>query len=120
MKPHSPSVTVQPVFLNRRTAEDARKAIHSVEVLRGLGQTFKMLGDESRLKICLVLGRQELCVGDIAGLVGLSESAVSHQLRLLKAMRLVTYRKEGRMTYYMLDDEHIEELIRLGVQHVSE
>lgn len=79
-----------------------------------------MLGDETRLKICLILGRQELCVGDIAGLVGLSESAVSHQLRLLKAMRLVTYRKEGKMTYYMLDDEHIEELIQLGIQHVSE
>ncbi len=109
-----------PVFLHRRAAEDARKGIHDRETLQGLSQIFKMLGDETRLKICLVLARQELCVGDVAGLVGLSESAVSHQLRIMKALRLVTYRREGKMTYYMLDDEHIEELIRLGVRHVCE
>jgi DNA-binding transcriptional ArsR family regulator len=114
MTPHTVS------FVDRRRAEDARKAIHSREVLQGLSQTFKMLGDETRLKICLVLARHELCVNDIAGLVGLSESAVSHQLRLMKAMRLVTYRREGKMTLYMLDDEHIEELIHVGVRHVSE
>jgi len=109
-----------PVFAHRHAAEDARKGIHSPEVLRGLGETFRMLGDETRLKICLVLARQELCVGDIAGLVGLSESAVSHQLRLMKTMRIVRYRREGRMTLYMLDDAHIEDLIRLGVRHVAE
>ncbi|MEW6511114.1 MAG: metalloregulator ArsR/SmtB family transcription factor [Bacteroidota bacterium] len=111
---------VTPEFVDRRHAEDARKAIHAPAVLRGLSQTFKMLGDESRLKICLALSRHELCVGDLAGLVGLSESAVSHQLRIMKAMRLVTYRKEGKMTFYMLDDEHIEDLIRLGAKHVAE
>jgi len=105
---------------HRRHVEDARKAIHAPEVLRDLSQIFKMLGDETRLKICLVLARQELCVGEVAELVGLTESGVSHQLRLMKAMRLVTYRKEGKMTFYMLDDEHIEDLIRLGVRHVSE
>jgi DNA-binding transcriptional ArsR family regulator len=120
MKAHATVVLPAPAFLHRQQAEDARKAIHAPAVLRGLSQAFKMLGDETRLKICLVLARQELCVGDIAGLVGLSESAVSHQLRLMKAMRLVTYRKEGKMTFYMLDDEHIEDLIRLGVRHVSE
>jgi ArsR family transcriptional regulator len=108
------------VFVHRRAAEDARRSIHDRETLQGLTQIFKMLGDETRLKICLVLARHELCVGDVAGLVGLSESAVSHQLRIMKAMRLVTYRKEGKMTFYMLDDDHIEELIRLGVRHVSE
>lgn len=112
--------TPGPVFLYRRAAEEARKALHGIETLQGLTRIFKMLGDETRLKICLVLARHELCVSDIAGLVGLSESAVSHQLRIMKAMRLVTYRKEGKMTFYMLDDEHIEELIRLGVRHVSE
>lgn len=109
-----------PAFVDRRQAEDARKAIHEPDVIRGLGQIFKVLGDETRLKICLVLARDELCVSDIAGLVGLSESGVSHQLRLMKALRLVTYRRDGKMTYYMLDDEHIEALIRLGVRHVSE
>jgi ArsR family transcriptional regulator len=100
--------------------EDARRAIHAPDILRGLSQIFRMLGDETRLKICLVLGRHELCVSDVAGLVGMSESAVSHQLRLLKAMRLVAYRREGKLTYYMLDDDHIEDLIRLGARHVAE
>ncbi|HMK38442.1 MAG TPA: metalloregulator ArsR/SmtB family transcription factor [Bacteroidota bacterium] len=106
--------------MHRRAAEDARKAIHSKETMQAVAETFKMLGDETRLKICLVLSRRELCVSDVAGLVGLSDSAVSHQLRIMKAMRLVTYRKEGKMTFYMLDDDHIEDLIRLGVRHVSE
>lgn len=120
MRSHALPGSPGPVFLRRRAAQEAGKAIHGRETLQGLSQIFKMLGDETRLKICLVLSRHELCVSDVAGLVGLSESAVSHQLRIMKAMRLVTYRKEGKMTFYMLDDEHIEELIRLGVRHVSE
>jgi ArsR family transcriptional regulator len=120
MKMHSAATEPANMFTHPRRAEDARKAIHGREILLGLSQTFKMLGDETRLKICLVLARHELCVGDIAVLVGLTESAVSHQLRLMKAMRLVTYRKEGKMVFYMLSDDHIEQLIRLGVRHVSE
>ena len=120
MKHHAPAGTHAPLFMHGRQAEDARKAIHGKETLQGLSQIFKLLGDETRLKICLVLARHELCVSDVAALVGLSESAVSHQLRIMKAMRLVTYRREGKMTLYMLDDEHVEELIRLGVRHVTE
>jgi len=120
MKPRNTQYTTHESVRYRRRVEDARRAIHSPDVLHGLSQIFKMLGDETRLKICLVLARQELCVSDIAGLVGMSESAVSHQLRILKAMRLVAYRREGKMTYYMLDDDHIEDLIRLGARHVAE
>jgi ArsR family transcriptional regulator len=107
-------------YVHEDKVRAARKAIHDQETLRGLSDIFKVLGDITRLKICLALSRRELCVSDIAAMLWLSESAVSHQLRLMKAMRLVTYRKEGKMTYYMLDDEHVEELIRLGVRHVSE
>ena len=107
-------------FTHRENVSAARKAIHGRETLEGLSETFKVLGDVTRLKICLALARQELCVGDIAALLSLTDSAVSHQLRMMKTMRLVKYRKEGKMTYYMLDDEHIEDLIRLGVRHVSE
>ena len=108
------------IFVNREQAASARKALHSTQTLQGLSETFKVLGDVTRLNICLALARHELCVGDIAGVVGMSESAVSHQLRLMKAMRLVKYRREGRMTYYLLDDQHIEDLIRIGVRHVGE
>jgi ArsR family transcriptional regulator, lead/cadmium/zinc/bismuth-responsive transcriptional repressor len=107
-------------FVHRNHVVRAARAIHDDATLVGLSQIFKMLGDVTRLKICLALSKQELCVSDIARLLELTESAVSHQLRIMKAMRLVTYRKEGKMTYYMLDDEHIEELISMAVKHVGE
>ncbi|MGB2958022.1 MAG: metalloregulator ArsR/SmtB family transcription factor [Bacteroidota bacterium] len=110
----------RPSYVDKDKVRAAREAIHDQETLRGLSDIFKVLGDGTRLKICLALSRRELCVSDIAAMFSLSESAVSHQLRLMKAMRLVAYRREGKMTYYMLDDEHVEELIRLGVRHVSE
>ena len=120
MKPkesHGPDAVA---FVHGNDAAAARKAIHDEGTLQGLSETFKMLGDVTRLKICLALSRRELCVGDVAGLLAVSDSAISHQLRIMKTMRLVKYRKEGKMTYYMLDDEHIEDLIRLGVRHVLE
>lgn len=107
-------------YIDKSGVAGARKAIHDFDTLVGLGETFKVLGDVTRLKICLALSRHELCVSDLATMLGLTDSAVSHQLRLMKSMRLVRYRKEGKMTYYMLDDDHIEQLIRLGVKHVSE
>jgi len=120
MKDHPSNGSSGVSFIHKEDAITARKAIPDTETLRGLGETFKVLGDVTRLKICLALARQELCVYDIAALLSLTESAVSHQLRLMKAMRLVRYRREGKMTYYMLDDEHIQDLIRLGVRHISE
>ncbi len=107
-------------FVHRDKASAARKSIPDTDTLIGLSETFKVLGDITRLKILLALSHQELCVSDIASLLSLTDSAVSHQLRIMKTMRLVKYRKEGKMTYYMLDDEHIEQLIRLGVKHVQE
>ena len=107
-------------YIHKAQVAAARRAIHNGTTLQGLRETFMLLGDITRLKICLALAREELCVCDIAALLSLSESAVSHQLRLMRAMRLVRYRKEGKMVYYRLDDKHIEQLIRLGVEHVSE
>ena len=110
----------EPVFIHRDSVHAARKALQDERTLNALSEVFKVLGDPTRLKICLALSRRELCVTDIAGLLGLTESAVSHQLRLMKAMRLVAYRKEGKMTFYMLDDDHIEDLLRLSIRHVTE
>lgn len=108
------------MLIDRDEARAARRALHAPDTLHGLAETFRVLGDVTRLRICLALARHELCVNDLAEVVGISESAVSHQLRLMKAMRLVKYRREGRMTYYMLDDQHIDGLIRTGVRHVAE
>ncbi len=107
-------------YVHRESVHAARRALPDLDTLLGLSEIFKILGDPTRLRICLALARRELCVTDIAALLGLSESAVSHQLRMMKTLRLVTYRKEGKMTYYMLDDQHVEDLIRLGVRHITE
>ena len=85
-----------------------------------LAETFKVLGDTTRVRILDALSRAELCVCDIARLLGLSESAVSHQLRLLRGMRLVRPRREGRMIHYTLDDQHIVGLFKQGLEHVQE
>jgi ArsR family transcriptional regulator len=85
-----------------------------------LAETFKVLGDVTRVRILDALSRSELCVCDIAQLLGLSESAVSHQLRLLRGMRLVRARRDGRMVFYTLDDQHIVRLFEQGMEHVGE
>ncbi len=85
-----------------------------------LAETFKVLGDPTRVRMLDILSRAELCVCDLAALVGLSESAVSHQLRLLRSMRLVRARRDGRMVFYALDDDHILSLFKEGLKHVQE
>src|SRR6266568_3088361 len=85
-----------------------------------LAETFKVLGDTTRVRILDALSRAELCVCDIARLLGLTESAVSHQLRLLRGMRLVRARRAGRMVFYTLDDQHIVGLFSQGLEHVQE
>ncbi len=98
----------------------ARKAIVDPDSVWGLAETFKVLSDPTRLKIVLALLKEELCVLDIAQLIGISESAVSHQMRLLRTLRLVRQRKEGKMVFYALEDEHIEDLIRVATRHIKE
>ncbi len=90
---------------------------HSVAALT---ETFRLLGDATRVRILDALSRSELCVNDIARLLGLSESAVSHQLRLLRGVRLVRPRRAGRMVFYSLDDQHIVGLFAQGLEHVQE
>lgn len=85
-----------------------------------LAETFKLFGDPTRLKILMGLAKRELCVCDIATLIGLTVSAVSHQLRLLRGMKLVKFRKMGKMVYYSLDDDHIEKIISITQVHVRE
>jgi ArsR family transcriptional regulator len=85
-----------------------------------LAETFRVLGDATRVRILDALSQSELCVGDIAARLGATESAVSHQLRLLRNMRLVRARRAGRMIFYALDDQHIVRLFAQGLEHVQE
>ena len=88
--------------------------------VQALADLFSILGDPTRVRIVDTLSEGELCVCDIAEQVGLSESAVSHQLRLMRGMRVVRGRREGRCVYYTLDDQHILSLFQQGLRHVSE
>lgn len=90
------------------------------EVLYDLAEFFKVFGDSTRIKIICALFESEMCVCDMAMLLGISQSAISHQLRTLKAARLVRYRREGKVIYYSLDDEHIKHVFDEGLRHVTE
>ena len=85
-----------------------------------LSELFKIFGDSTRIKIINVLIDNELCVNDIASLINATQSAVSHQLRILKASKLVTYRKEGNTIYYKLADMHVNKIFELGCEHINE
>jgi DNA-binding transcriptional ArsR family regulator len=85
-----------------------------------LAETFQALGDPSRVKIVWSLSHGELCVGDLAELLAMSQPAVSHHLRTLRNLRLVKVRRDGRTSYYSLDDEHIERLLLEGIEHVED
>lgn len=84
-----------------------------------LAATFKALADPTRVRIVSILAQTELCVCDLAATLGMTQSAISHQLRLMREMRLVKSRKEGRMVYYALDDEHIRDLFQRGLEHIE-
>ncbi len=88
--------------------------------LQRLSELFKVLGENSRIKIMAALADHELCVCELTELLGMKQSAVSQQLRVLKAHHLVRYRKEGRSVYYRLDDEHVKALYAIGMEHIGE
>ena len=102
-----------------RVNQAQREAIPEVELDR-LAQIYKILGDPTRLKIVMALGGGEMCVCDLAAFLGLSESAVSHQLRRLKDLALVKRRREGQVLYYSLDDDHVADLLNIGLEHARD
>ena len=98
----------------------ARETLLPYEEARDLAGVFSILADSSRVRLVQALAERELCVCDLANVVGLRQSTVSHQLRLLRALRVVRYRKEGRVAYYALDDAHIAGLLAQGLEHIRE
>jgi DNA-binding transcriptional ArsR family regulator len=108
------------VHLHPARVAELRDALIGEEEVTDLAETFRTLGDPTRVRFLDALSHGELCVCDLAALVRMSESAVSHQLRLLRNLRLVKPRREGRMVFYALDDRHIITLFRQGLRHVQE
>jgi DNA-binding transcriptional ArsR family regulator len=97
-----------------------RASLVGGESVTGLAEIFRALGDPTRVRILDALSHEELCVCDLAAVLSLSQSAVSHQLRLLRSLRLVKARREGRMVFYALDDRHVVDLLQQGLRHVEE
>lgn len=97
----------------------ARSEMLSEETVFRLAETFKVLGDPTRVKMLDVLAKREMCVCDLAKTLGMGQSAISHQLRVLRGARLVKYRKEGKVAWYALDDGHIVALFTQGLEHVN-
>ena len=90
------------------------------EVLYELAELFRVFGDSTRIKILYALFESEKCVNDISNAVGISQSAVSHQLRVLRASKLVKFRREGKAMLYSLDDDHVRSILSLGMEHLDE
>lgn len=90
------------------------------EILYDLAELFKVFGDSTRIKILYALLETELCVYDIAKLLNMTQSSVSHQLRILKNSKLVKFRREGKSIFYSLDDEHVRKIINMGMEHIEE
>lgn len=106
--------------IHKDIVDEVRKKLEDEELLYDLGDFFKLLGDSTRIKILNALFHSEMCVCDIATLLGMTQSAISHQLRVLKQGRLVKYRKDGKAVYYSLDDEHVKHIVEQGMIHIAE
>lgn len=110
--------TVHPVEING--IELLRQATLNVEKAQRMAEFFRLLGDANRLRILSILAKKQMCVCDLAAILEMSESAVSHQLRTLRSLRLVGYQKRGRKVYYELLDRHVLDLYQSVAEHLDE
>lgn len=108
------------LFVHEDTVKKVTSMMPPDETLYDLAELFKVFGDSTRIRILYALFEAELCVCDIAQLLGLSQTAVSHQLRVLKNSKLVKFRREGKTVFYSLADDHVRRIIGQGMEHIEE
>lgn len=106
--------------VHQEKVDAVKEGMLDSELFSALAKTFRAFGDRTRMRILYALSKGELCVCDLSSVLDMTVSAVSHQLRVLRNMNLVNYRKEGKMAYYSLCDCHVEELIQIALTHVQE
>ena len=106
--------------VHQNLIQKAAEQLPGEESLYDLAELFKVFGDSTRIKILYALLESEMCVCDMAQLLGLTQSAVSHQLRVLKANKLVRNRREGKTVFYALDDDHVRRILEMGMEHLIE
>lgn len=107
-------------IINSEAAEKISGHLPDDEYLYDLADLFRIFGDSTRIKILYSLFDDDLCVGDIAAILNLSQSSVSHQLRILKDSKLVKFKREGKSVIYSLDDDHVRSILNLGMEHLEE
>ena len=108
------------MHVHEHVVEKVNEVMPEVEELQDLAEFFRVFGDSTRIRILYALSQSELCVCDIASLLGMGQSAISHQLRILKQMRLVKFRREGKSVLYSLADSHIKTILAQGMEHIGE
>ena len=108
------------MHLHEKVIEQVHEEMPEEEILYDLAELFKVFGDSTRIKILYVLFQSEMCVCDIAQLLNMSQSAISHQLRVLKQAQLVKYRREGKTVFYSLADAHVNTILNQGLEHIEE
>lgn len=106
--------------IHKDVIEMVKETLPKEETLYDLAELFKVFGDSTRIKIICALFKSEMCVCDLSNLLNMSQSAISHQLRVLKTARLVKFRREGKVVYYALDDDHIKQIYDAGLSHILE
>ncbi|MFW5775448.1 MAG: ArsR/SmtB family transcription factor [Chitinivibrionales bacterium] len=119
-KQNRASVACDCTTIHHDVVEKVGKAMPAEETLSDLADFFRLFGDRTRLGILCALNQAEMCGCDLSVILNMSQSAVSHQLRQLKQARLVRSRREGKMVYFRLDDEHIREILNVGMIHATE
>jgi ArsR family transcriptional regulator, lead/cadmium/zinc/bismuth-responsive transcriptional repressor len=107
-------------IVHKEIIDKVREKIPDESSLFQLSELFKVFGDSTRVRILCALFISEMCVCDIAALSGMTQSSISHQLRILKISRLVKFRKEGKIVYYSLNDSHIKDIFKYGLEHIQE
>ena len=107
-------------IIHKDVVEEVKDKLPQEEILYDLAELFKVFGDSTRIKILCALFESEMCVCDLSALLNISQSAISHQLRVLKSARLVKFRRAGKVIYYSLDDEHIKQIFDAGLHHITE
>ncbi|MGL4911927.1 MAG: ArsR/SmtB family transcription factor [Romboutsia sp.] len=112
--------TCKCIEVHENIVVEAKNTMPEEELLYDMAELFKVFGDTTRIKILYALFANEMCVCDIASLLNMTHSAISHQLRVLKQARLVKFRKEGKVVYYSLDDEHVSQIFDCGLHHIEE
>ncbi|MBR9683097.1 winged helix-turn-helix transcriptional regulator [Candidatus Woesearchaeota archaeon] len=107
-------------YVNEKVVKTVKSKMLDNKIVLKVANNFKILGDPTRVKILYILSQKELCVCDLSTLLNMTHSAVSHQLRVLRNFNLVKFRKEGKIVYYSLADNHVMKLIDIGVKHAKE